>query len=61
MSEVSIRPARYGDLASIASVMGQAFFDDSLFGEIIHPHRTEYPEDVNLYWLRRAYVDFWNY
>jgi hypothetical protein len=61
MSEVSIRSARYGDLPSIARVMGQAFFDDSLFGDIIHPNRAKYPQDVNLYWLRRAYVDFWNY
>jgi hypothetical protein len=61
MSAVSIRFAEYADLPSISRVMGQAFFDDSLFGDIIHPHRTKYPEDVNLYWLRRAYVDFWNY
>jgi hypothetical protein len=49
------------DIPSIARVMGQAFFDNSLFGDIIHPHRKQFPEDVNLYWLRRAYVDFWNY
>ncbi|KAF2689936.1 acyl-CoA N-acyltransferase [Lentithecium fluviatile CBS 122367] len=61
MSEVNIRFARYTDLPSIARVMGRAFFDDDLFGDIIHPYRKQYPEDVNLYWLRRAYVNFWNY
>jgi hypothetical protein len=61
MSAVIIRFAQYADLPAIGRVMGQAFFDDSLFGEIIHPHRQRYPEDVNLYWLRRAYADYWNY
>jgi hypothetical protein len=41
--------------------MGQAFFDDNLFGDIIHPHRTKYPGDVNLYWIRRACLDIWKY
>jgi hypothetical protein len=60
-SEIQIRFARFADLQSIARVMGAAFFDDDLFGDIIHPHRKQYPDDVNLYWLRRAYVNFWNY
>jgi hypothetical protein len=61
MSGINIRFARYTDLPAIARVIGLAFFDNSLFGDIIHPQRRQYPEDVNLYWLRRAYVDFWNY
>jgi hypothetical protein len=61
MSAVSIRFAQYADLPAISRVMGQAFFDDSLFGDIIHPHRTKHPKDVDLYWLRRAYADYWNY
>jgi hypothetical protein len=48
MSAVRIRLAKYAGLPAIGRVMGQAFFDDSLFGDIIHPHRTRYPEDVSL-------------
>ena len=60
-SEIRVRFARFADLQSIARVMGDAFFDVDLFGDIIHPHRKQYPKDVELYWLRRAYVNFWNY
>jgi hypothetical protein len=61
MSAVTIRCARYTDRLSIARVMSQAFFDDNLFGDIVHPHRTKYPGDVNLYWIRRACLDLWKY
>jgi hypothetical protein len=58
---ITVRFARFSDLQHVARVMGAAFFDDDLFGDIIHPHRAQYPADVELYWLRRAYVNYWNY
>lgn len=61
MTEVVLRDARYSELPEIASVMAKAFWDDNLFGEYIHPHRNEYPDDFDLYWLRRARVNFWDY
>ncbi|KAH7202824.1 hypothetical protein BKA60DRAFT_600665 [Fusarium oxysporum] len=46
--------------SQIAHIMSEAFWKDNLFGELIHPHRNEYPDDVHLYWLRRARVNFWD-
>lgn len=60
MSEVVVRDARYSELPEIARVMAKAFWEDNLFGQLIHPHRNEYPDDVHLYWLRRARVNFWD-
>ncbi len=61
MAEIVLREARYADLPAIAHVMAQAFWQDNLFGEHIHPHREQYPDDVDLYWLRRARVSYWDY
>lgn len=30
-------------------------------GECLHPHRHEYPEDCNLYWLRQLRMFYWNW
>jgi hypothetical protein len=57
----SIRPARYSELPEIAAVLTAAFWEDELFGNIIHPYRAEYPEDNRLYWLRRARVNWWDW
>ncbi|KAF3352579.1 hypothetical protein VDGD_08283 [Verticillium dahliae] len=61
MCEIALRDARYTELAEIAHVMATAFWEDNLFGELIHPHRDEHPDDVDLYWLRRARVNFWDF
>ena len=61
MSGVTLRDARYSELPEIARVMSRAFWKDVLFSDLIHPHREQYPEDVDLYWLRRARVVFWDY
>lgn len=61
MSEIILRDARYSELPEIAHVMTLAFWDDNLFGDKIHPHRNEFPADNDLYWLRRARVNYWDY
>ncbi|KAH6962439.1 hypothetical protein BKA56DRAFT_597753 [Ilyonectria sp. MPI-CAGE-AT-0026] len=61
MSEIVLRDARFSELPEIAHVMAKAFWEDNIFGQLIHPHRNEYPDDVDLYWLRRARVNFWDY
>ncbi|RMZ77721.1 hypothetical protein DV738_g4218, partial [Chaetothyriales sp. CBS 135597] len=38
-----------------------AFWNDVLFGQLIHPHRQQYPEDNDLYWLRRTQVEWWDW
>jgi hypothetical protein len=60
MSNVTLRDACYSDLREIAHVKAKAFWDDNLFGQLIHPHRNDHPNDVVLYWLRRLCVDFWD-
>ena len=56
-----LRFASYSELPAIAHLMSLAFWDDALCGQRIHPHRDEDPEDVDLYWLRRARVNFWDW
>lgn len=61
MSQITLRDANYSDLPEAARVMSKAFWNDNLFGDLIHPHREKYPDDPDLYWLRRARVSFWDY
>lgn len=56
---VNLRLARYADHAAMARVLSLAFWDDVLFGRLIHPHREEYPHDSDLYWLRRIQLHWW--
>lgn len=58
---IKLRDARYLELPAVAHVMAQAFWEDNLFGELIHPNREQFSDDVDLYWLRRARVNFWDY
>ncbi|KAM0294373.1 hypothetical protein HYE67_008035 [Fusarium culmorum] len=60
MSQITLRDANYSDLPEVARVMSKAFWNDNLFGDLIHPHREKYPDDPDLYWLRRARVSFWD-
>lgn len=61
MSQIVLRDARFSELPEIAHVMAQAFWNDNLFGDLIHPHRDQYPGDMDLYWLRRSRVNFWDW
>lgn len=61
MPEITIRDCRYADLPEVAEVMARAFWEDNLFGDLIHPYRDEYPKDMCLYWLRRLRVSYWDY
>lgn len=60
MSDIQLRDAHYSELPRVAHILAQAFWEDNLFGQLIHPNRNEYPDDVDLYWLRRARVNFWD-
>lgn len=55
-----LRAATFGELPAVARLMSLAFWDDALCGQRIHPHREAHPADVDLYWLRRARVHFWD-
>ncbi|KAI0126748.1 acyl-CoA N-acyltransferase [Xylariales sp. AK1849] len=60
MEGFNYRDAHYGDLCQVATLLAKAFWDDPLFGDLIHPHRNQYPADTHLWWLRRARVLFWD-
>ncbi|KAH7351398.1 acyl-CoA N-acyltransferase [Pyrenochaeta sp. MPI-SDFR-AT-0127] len=45
-----IRPATPQDEPAMASLCTAAWFDEALFGPVIHPHRHQYPEDVIIFW-----------
>ena len=57
----TIRLALFSEQRELARVYTAAFWDDILFGELIHPRRKEFPEDNQLYWLRRIQVYWWDY
>lgn len=54
-----LRCARPEDEPLLVSICTRAFFDDDLFGRVIHPFRKTYPDDVQIYWhetLRREWA-----
>ncbi|EGP84152.1 unnamed protein product [Zymoseptoria tritici ST99CH_1A5] len=48
-----IRPATYADLVPAAKVLAKAFFNEPLYGQYMHPHREQYPDDVYLTFLHK--------
>lgn len=53
-----IRQASYADLLPAAQVAAAAFFEEDLFGPVMHPYRHQYPADVYLCFLRQLRKDF---
>lgn len=45
-----VRHATPLDQQAMVAICAAAFFDESLFGPVIHPYRHEYPEDVKIFW-----------
>ena len=60
-TDFELRAAKFSDLASIATVWVAAFFDDEIIGELMHPHRKEYPDDVYWFLLRGIRQRFWDW
>ncbi|KAI4636863.1 hypothetical protein J4E93_010879 [Alternaria ventricosa] len=60
-TDFELRAAKFSDLASIATVWAAAFFDDEIIGELMHPHRKEYPDDVYWFLLRGIRQRFWDW
>jgi len=52
LGSLFIRLASLSDIPSIARCWYEAFFDDVVIGEIMHPNRKEFPEDVYYFLLR---------
>jgi hypothetical protein len=47
---MTIRPATPADEPAMASLLAEAFFNESLFGQVMHPYRDQYPDDVKIFW-----------
>lgn len=60
-STFTIRPATFNDLPSLARTSTLAFWNDVLFGNVIHPHRHHYPSDCDTYWLKRFQCSYWDW
>lgn len=59
-ANMHLRTARPSDEPELALICTRAFFDEDLFGRVIHPHRLEYPEDVQIFWHERVREDWSN-
>lgn len=46
-----LRQATFSDHAVIAELCCAAFYDEDLFGRVMHPYREQYPNDPALFWL----------
>ncbi|KAK5109969.1 hypothetical protein LTR62_006336 [Meristemomyces frigidus] len=46
-----VRFATKDDVGTMARISSEAFWDDELFGEVIHPYRDQHPDGPRLYWL----------
>jgi len=61
---MTIRSATFSDHAALAEICGAAFFDEDLFGRVMHPRRDQYPNGPALYWhkhIREEWIDWRNH
>src|SRR3954451_15269382 len=47
---ILVREASLEDLPGMTDLAARAFMDDATFGDFIHPHRHEFPEDWTVSW-----------
>ncbi|RVX74886.1 hypothetical protein B0A52_01163 [Exophiala mesophila] len=57
----TLRRAQLSDLSPAARTVSLGFWDDVLFGRLIHPFRNSYPSHVDKYWYRKFIVDYWDW
>lgn len=54
-----IRPATYGDLVPASKLLAKAFNDEETIGGYIHPHRSEHPDEMYLFFLRALRTSYY--
>ncbi|KAF2168344.1 hypothetical protein M409DRAFT_21778 [Zasmidium cellare ATCC 36951] len=57
-SKVTTRPATYADLVPAAKCLQRAFQNEPLHGDILHPIRKQYPDDMYLFFLSNLRVQY---
>lgn len=55
-----VRLAEPSDESAIVDIFARAFFDEDLFGRVIHPYRAQYPQDVQIFWHEMVRSDWSN-
>jgi hypothetical protein len=60
-TNMPIREAELGDIRAIAELTAAAFIDEELFGELMHPHRHEHPEDFVAFFERRTWTHWFEH
>ncbi|KAF2266266.1 acyl-CoA N-acyltransferase [Lojkania enalia] len=58
---MTIRPARWADLPVVAKLCAAAFYEDELFGPLMHPQRADYYEDYECFFTRRMRENWWDW
>ncbi|MCJ1402732.1 hypothetical protein MMC11_005953 [Xylographa trunciseda] len=56
-----IRVARHSDLFTISSIFAAGFYDEEVVGDLMHPYRSQYPQDYLAYWRRKCWERWWDY
>ncbi|KAF1837628.1 hypothetical protein BDW02DRAFT_518382 [Decorospora gaudefroyi] len=57
----TLRKAQLWDINAITRIWHKAFFDDEIIGDIMHPHRHQYPEGVYWFLLQGVRERFWDW
>lgn len=57
---MQLREPSYSELPRIATLLRKAFWADDIFGNLMHPHRAQYPQDYELWFLQGLRSAFWN-
>lgn len=57
---MDLRLAEPSDEPIIAAICTRAFFDEDLFGRVIHPQRNKFPQDVQIFWHQWVRNDWSN-
>lgn len=57
---MTLRAAEYEDLDVASGIFADAFWHESVFGELIHPKRAQYPQDYRRYWRQRVSEWYWD-
>jgi len=56
-SKMAVREAQRGEYQEIGRVLAAAFVDEEMLGDLMHPHRHEFPGDVIRFFEHKIWLD----